>query len=124
MRRAAGVAMLVAGAVTAAAPATAGAAGPRFAPRLHHDPADPSNAALDLRGAAFGQVGTQLSLTLRAGRAWSAGDSACVTLARDRRVGRLCVSADRSRHPKVQLGARTVRGATAERSGRTVRALI
>jgi hypothetical protein len=127
--------MLVAG----VAPAAAVAAGPRFAPPLHHDAAEPGKDALDLRAAAFGQVGTQLSLTLRTGRAWSAGGpsagSLCVTLLRGGPVGQMCVSANRARRPIVQFRAarsgrtgygrlRTVRGAEVERSGRTLRILV
>ena len=84
--------MLVAGALATVAAAAAVAAGPRFAPPLHHDPAELRKDPLDLRAAAFGQVGTQLSLTLRTRRAWWAngpsGDSLCVTLLRGRSVGR------------------------------------
>jgi hypothetical protein len=130
MRRAGVCVLLLAGAAAASAPAGAGAAaGPRFTPALHHDPAEPHDAAPDLRGAAFGQVGTQLSLTLHAKRAWSPGDSSCVTLLRDEPVGRLCVSADRSRHAQVRFAKphgrlRAVRGAAGDRSGRALRATV
>jgi hypothetical protein len=126
MRRPGARVLLVAGAAAALAAPGAAAAGPRFAPRLHHDRAEQRAKALDLRAAAFGQVGTQLSLTLRTRRAWAAGDSSCVTLVG---VGRLCVSSNRSRQPKVRFrGAhehlRTVRGAEAETRGGTLRVLV
>src|SRR5437764_4742579 len=122
------------------APAAADAA-PRFAPPLHHDAAERAlrKDPLDLRAAALGQVGTQLSLTLRTGHAWLAAgpsdDSLCVTLQSDRPVGQLCVSANRTRKPLVRFRRslsggnrygrlRTVGGAEVARSGRTLRALV
>jgi hypothetical protein len=131
--------VLVAGAVAAVTAAAAVAAGPRFAPPLHRDAAELSKDPLDLRAAAFGQVGTQLSLTLRTRRAWWAhgrsGDSLCVTLLHGRSVGQLCVSANGAHAPIVRFRParsgrtgygrlRTVRGAEVERSGRTLRVLV
>jgi hypothetical protein len=126
--------MLVAGAVAAVTAAAAVAAGPRFAPPLHRDAAELRKDPLDLRAAAFGQVGTQLSLTLRTRRAWWVGgrsdDSLCVTLLRGRSVGQMCVSANGAHHPIVRFRParsggtrygrlRKVRGAAVGRSGRT-----
>ena len=131
--------LLVAGAVAAVTAAAAVAAAPRFAPSLHRDAAELRKDPLDLRGAAFGQVGTQLSLTLRTRRVWVADgpsdDSLCVTLLRDKPVGQMCVAANAARHPIVRFRAarsggprygrlRTVRGAEVERSGRTLRVLV
>ncbi|MEA2496832.1 MAG: hypothetical protein QOJ29_4743, partial [Thermoleophilaceae bacterium] len=132
-------ALLAVCAVAAGAPAAAVAAVPRFEPAAHHDAAEFRKDPLDLRAAAFGQVGTQLSLTLRTRRAWSADgpadDSLCVTLLHGRPVGQMCIAADRSRRPIVRFrparsggsGYRrltTVRGADVESSGRTLRVLV
>jgi hypothetical protein len=131
--------MLAAGAVAAVTNAAGMAAVPGFAPPLHRDPAELRKDPLDLRAAAFGQVGTQLSLTLRTRRAWWAngrpGDSVCVTLLRGRSVGQICVSANGAHQPIVRFRPalsggtrygrlRTVRGAQVERSGRTLRVLV
>jgi hypothetical protein len=128
-------ALLVAAALAAVGAGAAAAAGPRFAPPLHHDPAELRKDALDLRAAAFGQVGTQLSLTLLTTRAWSANDSSCVTMLRRGPVGQLCVSANRARQPMVRFrranGGRSgygrltpVRAAAIEHRGRTLRVLV
>jgi hypothetical protein len=106
--------------LAACAVAAPAAAAPRFEPRAHHDPADARNGSLDLRAAAFGQVGTQLSLRLRTRRKWSGGPL-CVTL---RRQGRLCIVAGRSGSPTVRFRGSRVRGADVEQSGRTLRALV
>jgi hypothetical protein len=142
VRRRAGMvfcAMLAAGLGAAVAPAAAVASTPRFAPRLHRDAAELPKDPLDLRAAAFGQVGTQLSLTLRTRAAWVAAGpsdrSLCVTLLRDRPVGQICVSANRARKPLVRFRPaqsghprfgrlRTVRGAEVAHSGRTLRVLV
>jgi SGNH domain (fused to AT3 domains) len=132
-------ALFVTGAVAAVTAAAAVAAGPRFAPGLHHDATELRKDPLDLRAAAFGQVGTQLALTLRTWRAWPAhgasADSLCVTLLADRPVGQMCVAANGARKPIVRFRRarsggtgywrlRTVRAAEVERSGRTLRALV
>jgi hypothetical protein len=132
--------MLVAtAAATAVAAPAAPAAGPRFTPGLHHDAAGRHKDPLDLRAAAFGQVGTQLSMTLRTWGAWPArglsNDSLCVTLLGDHPVGQLCLAANRPRKPIVRFrralsgGAgygrlRTVRAADVARSKRTLRVLV
>jgi hypothetical protein len=127
--------MLVAGALATVGAGAAVAAGPRFTPSLHHDPAELRKGALDLRAAAFGQVGTQLSLTLVTKRAWVANDSSCVTLLRGGPVGQVCVAANRARQPVVRFrraksggsgyGRLTpVRAAAVEHSGRTLRLLV
>jgi hypothetical protein len=122
--------MLVAGAVATVTAAAAVAAVPGFAPPMHRDAADLRGDPLDLRAAAFGQVGTQLSLTVRTSGAWSAGGSLCVTLLGDRSVGRACVQANRGRKPILRFRparnhrVTTVRGAAIERSGRTLRVLV
>lgn len=121
---------LVAGAVAAVSAPAAVAAGPSFAPALHHDAAELPSDPLDLRAAALGQVGTRLSLTLRTTRPWAARGRLCVTLTGDTPAGELCVAANRARRPVLQFqpegngAARTVRVAPVERSGRTLRALI
>jgi hypothetical protein len=132
-------AVLVTAAVAGVTAPAAAAAGPRFAPGLHHDAAELGKDPLDLRAAAFGQVGTQLSLTLRTWRAWPArgapANSLCVTLLADRPVGQMCVAANGARKPIVRFRRarsggtgywrlRTVRAAAVERSGRTLRALV
>ena len=129
MRRPGVCAMFVAGAVhavAAAGPATAAA--PRFEPHPHRDAGEHRNDPLDLREAAFGQVGTQLSLTVRTRRAWSAtgpsDDSLCVTLLGDEPVGRICLAANRAGKPIVRFRGRTVRGAAVEQSGRTLRVSV
>jgi hypothetical protein len=105
------------------------AAVPGFAPRLHHDAAEHQRDPLDLRAAAFGQVGTQLSLTVRTRGAWRAGRSLCVTLLRDAPVGRICVAGKRAR-PILRFRAarsshsRTVRGADVALGSRTVHAVV
>lgn len=110
---------LVALAVTAV---PAAAAGPRFAPRPHADPAEHPTGRLDLRSAAFGQVGTQLSLTVRTQRPWSGHGSLCLAL---QPGGRLCVLKSSIRFRATgSKAARPVRGATVARRGRTVRALV
>jgi SGNH domain (fused to AT3 domains) len=120
--------MLAAGAL--ASPAAWAAAGPRFTPAEHHDAADVRQDPLDLRAASFGQMGTQLSLTLRTRRAWTGGGSVCVALSGDRPLGRLCVAANRSRRPVARFRpagssrTTTVRGAEVGRHGRTVHALV
>lgn len=123
--------MLAAAAVASALTApVATAAGPRFAPRVHRDAAEHRQNPLDLRAAAFGQVGTQLSLTLRTARPWPGAGELCVTLLGDRPVGRMCVSSSKSRKPILRFrpaGSErftTVRGAEIRRSGRTLRALV
>jgi hypothetical protein len=131
--------MLVAGAVAAITAVGTAAAVPGFAPPLHRDAAELGKDPLDLRAAAFGQVGSQLSLTVRTSRAWWAqgrsGDSLCVTLLRGRAVGQICVSANGSRAPIVRFRParsagpgygrlRAVRAAQVERSGRTLRVLV
>jgi hypothetical protein len=127
-------------AVAAAFPAPAVAASaPAFEPAPHRDPGEFPGDPLDLRAAAFGQVGTQLSLTLRTreGRLPGApGDgSLCLTLLRRRPVGQLCVSTSASRRPVVRYRhawkrrprfgrfAR-VRGPDVERRGRALRVLV
>jgi hypothetical protein len=132
-------ALLTMGAVAAVAAAAAVAAGPRFTPGLHRDAAERHKDPLDLRAAAFGQVGAQLSVTLRTWRTWPAlrlsNDSLCVTLLGDQPVGQLCVAANRARKPIVRFrraltgGAgygrfKTVRAAEVAHSGRTLRALV
>ena len=123
------IALVLVGAA-AATPAAAAAAEPSFEPRVHRDAAESRKGARDLRGAAFGQVGTQLSLTLRTARPWSAGsrsaEAACVTLTGEGPVGQLCVSGKR---PTVRFRApggrlRTVRGASVRRSGRTLKVQV
>jgi hypothetical protein len=96
-----------------------------FAPAQHHDPVDLHRDGLDLRGAAFGQVGTQLELTLRTRQPWAAGDHLCLTLLRRRPVGQLCIAESGARHrPIVRYRHVRVRGAEVERHGRVVSALI
>ena len=131
-------AMLAAGTAAALTVPAAVAAAPQFAPRLHHETAEQRADPLDLRAAAFGQVGTQLSLTLRTGRPWLAAGpsdaSLCVTLLRDRAVGQMCVAATGSRKPLLRFRharsgrtgygrLHTVRAAEVERRGRTIRVL-
>jgi hypothetical protein len=122
-------ALLVAAAVAAVTATAAVAAGPRFTPPLHHDPAEHRADPLDLRAAAFGQVGSRLSLTLRTRRPWPGGGSLCVTLLRDGPIGQMCVAARRAR-PTLRFRAagsdryRTVGGAEVTRGGRTLRALV
>src|SRR3954447_3985777 len=121
--------VLVAAAAAAISAPAAGAAVPGFAPHLHRDPVEHRQDPLDLRAAAFGQVGTQLSLTLRTRGAWRPAGSLCVTLLRDAPVGRVCVAGKRT-HPILRFRAahsshsRTVRGADVTRRGRTLRALL
>lgn len=86
--------------------------------------AGPSPAPGQLRGAAFGQAGTQLRLTLRTRRPWSAGDEPCATLLRHRPIGQLCVAADARRRPVVRYRGARVPGAEVERHGRVLSALI
>ena len=105
---------------SALAPAAATAAGPRFTPRLHHDAGERPSDPLDLRAAGFGQVGTQLSLTLRTRERWPARGSLCLTLV-DR--GQLCMAADRQRRPVVRFRRARVPAAEIRRSGRTLRVL-
>jgi hypothetical protein len=95
-----------------------------FAPAQHHDPVDHHGDALDLRGAAFGQVGTQLQLTVRTRQPWSAGDDLCVTVLRPRPVGQLCVAAGARHRRIVRYHHAGVRGAVVERHGRVLSALI
>jgi hypothetical protein len=110
--------------VAALAVAVAGI--PGFAPAMHRDPAEVAGDPVDLRAAAFGQVGTQLSLTVRTrqGRLPGAEDgSLCVTLLRRRPLGQLCVSAGASRRPVVRFRDAAVRGAGVSRRGRVLRVL-
>lgn len=132
--------MLVAGAAAAGSAADAQAAGPRFSPSPHRDATERRAHPVDLRSAAFGQVGTQLSLALRTGRPWSAADPSddalCLTLSRDRPVGQMCIATNRARtKPIVRFRParsargsygplRTMRGAEVERSGRTLRVRV
>ena len=119
--------MLVGTATATAGPLSADAP-PGFAPALHRDHAEFPRAALDLRAAAFGQVGAQLSLTLRTQRRWSAralkDDSRCVNLQRRRPLGRLCVASSAAGGPVVRYRDTRVPGAKLKRHGRTLRVLL
>src|SRR4051794_16305263 len=108
-------------------------AGVPFAPLPHRDPVEHRGDPLDLRAAAFGQVGTQLELTLRTQRAGvpRTGDELCVTLLRHRPVGQLCITQRatvRYRHAWKRPGrygpSKRVPGAEVERRGRTITALV
>jgi hypothetical protein len=120
--------VLAAGALAAPALAEAKAPAPHFAPAVHRDPAEPSGDPLDLRAAAFGQVGTQLSLTLRTRKPWSArtatDDSLCLTLQRRVQLGRMCVSASAAHRALVRYRGAPVRGAQVERRGRVLHVLV
>jgi hypothetical protein len=128
--------LLVAAATAPGAVAVASV--PGFTPPVHRDAAEFADDPLDLRAAAFGQVGTQLSLALRTRQAWSgtapADDSLCVTLRRRRPLGQLCIAGTKRRPIARFRHARsgragygrfvTVRGADVERRGRVLQALV
>lgn len=94
---------------------------------MHGDARDRPGEALDLRAASFGQLGTDVRLTLRTQGPWSAGalapDDLCLRILRAGRATRLCVGGSEG-EVRLVLGGEPLDATVVRPSRRSLRARI